>query len=113
MVIEHEDDLTTGPIGFTRDGRTLYWISSIGRDKAALLGHGLAERQAERAGRASQGRHQQRDRQSATRAWSRRSAREHLTLDWIPLDERIADDLEVPARRAAGRDRRRRPHARR
>ena len=37
MVVEHEDDLTTHPIGFTRDAGTLYWISSVGRDKAALL----------------------------------------------------------------------------
>ena len=36
-VVEHEDDLTTYSIGFTRDGNTLYCISSIGRDKAALL----------------------------------------------------------------------------
>ena len=27
MVIEHEDDLTTHPIGFTQDAGTLYWIS--------------------------------------------------------------------------------------
>ena len=37
MVIEHEDDLTTDPIGFTHDAGTLYWISSVGRDKAALV----------------------------------------------------------------------------
>ena len=36
-VVEHEDDLTTYTIGFTRDGKTLYAISSVGRDTAALL----------------------------------------------------------------------------
>ena len=36
-VVEHEDDLTTHPIGFTQDASTLYWISSVGRDKAGLL----------------------------------------------------------------------------
>ena len=37
----------------------------------------------------------------------------HLHLDWIPLDEAHRGRPEVPARRAAGRDRHRRPHARR
>ncbi len=36
-VVEHEDDLTTSVQGFTRDGSTVYLLSSIGRDKAALL----------------------------------------------------------------------------
>ena len=44
LVVEHEDDLTTHPIGFTRDGGTLYSISSIGRDKAALFATDLGER---------------------------------------------------------------------
>jgi dipeptidyl aminopeptidase/acylaminoacyl peptidase len=36
VVVEHEDDLTTHAAGFTRDGATLYWLTSQGRDKAAL-----------------------------------------------------------------------------
>ncbi len=31
-----EDALTTSPAGFTRDGETLYWLDSRGRDTAAL-----------------------------------------------------------------------------
>ncbi|MCM2129647.1 S9 family peptidase [Larsenimonas rhizosphaerae] len=31
-----EDSSNTGPAGFTRDGKTLYWIDSRGRDTAAL-----------------------------------------------------------------------------
>ncbi len=31
------EDSSTGPAGFTRDGKTLYWIDTRGRDKAALV----------------------------------------------------------------------------
>lgn len=34
--VPFEDDQTTGPRGFTRDGQTLYWLDSRGRDTAAL-----------------------------------------------------------------------------
>ncbi|SPJ34156.1 Dipeptidyl aminopeptidase BIII [Kushneria phyllosphaerae] len=34
--ISFEDSANTGPAGFTRDGRTMYWIDSRGRDTAAL-----------------------------------------------------------------------------
>ncbi|MBT8427638.1 MAG: S9 family peptidase, partial [Erythrobacter sp.] len=32
-----DDALTTAPAGFTRDGKTIYWLESEGRDTAALL----------------------------------------------------------------------------
>ena len=32
-----EDSLTTQPVGYTTDGRTLYWIDSRNRDTAALI----------------------------------------------------------------------------
>ncbi|HEY0282034.1 MAG TPA: S9 family peptidase [Rhizomicrobium sp.] len=32
-----EDSQTTGPAGYTADGKTLYWIDSRGRDTAALV----------------------------------------------------------------------------
>jgi dipeptidyl aminopeptidase/acylaminoacyl peptidase len=32
-----EDSQTTGPNGYTADGKTLYWTDSRGRDKAALI----------------------------------------------------------------------------
>ena len=93
MVIEHEDDLTTGPIGFTRDGRTLYWISSIGRDKAALVGMDWPS-----AKQSVLAEHPKADISSVianprTHVVEAVGA-QHLTLDWIPLDERIADDLK-------------------
>lgn len=37
-----EDSLTTQPLGFTVDGRTLYWTDSRGRDTAALMAQTIA-----------------------------------------------------------------------
>ena len=37
-----EDSQTTSPAGFTADGKTLYWIDSRGRDKAALMAQDVA-----------------------------------------------------------------------
>ena len=36
------DSLTTSPAGFTRDGKTLYWTDSRGRDTAALIAMDVA-----------------------------------------------------------------------
>jgi len=37
-----EDSLTTAPLGFTTDGKTLYWADARGRDTAALMAQELA-----------------------------------------------------------------------
>jgi dipeptidyl aminopeptidase/acylaminoacyl peptidase len=37
-----EDAQTTQPVGFTADGRTLYWLDSRGRDTAALVAQDVA-----------------------------------------------------------------------
>lgn len=39
--IGFEDSANTGPVGFTRDGQTLYWIDSRERDTAALVAQDL------------------------------------------------------------------------
>ncbi|WP_315762572.1 S9 family peptidase [Sphingomonas sp. Y38-1Y] len=38
----NEDAFTTGPRGFDRDGKTMYWTDSRGRDKAALVAMDVA-----------------------------------------------------------------------
>ena len=49
MVVEHEDDLTTHPIGFTRDGRHSL-LDLVGRPRqGGAARHGLADRQRSRA----------------------------------------------------------------
>ncbi len=37
MTVANEDFFNTAPVGFNRDGTTLYWVDSRGRDKAALV----------------------------------------------------------------------------
>ncbi len=93
MVVEHEDDLTTRPVGFTQDGARLYWISSVGRDKAALLARDwpsgtdrlLAEHPKADVSRVLT--------HPRTRVVEAVGA-QHLALDWIALDEGIATDLK-------------------
>jgi dipeptidyl aminopeptidase/acylaminoacyl peptidase len=41
-VIPAEDSITTNPLTITADGKTLYWVDSRGRDKAALVAQDLA-----------------------------------------------------------------------
>ena len=36
-IVEAEDEKTTVPLGFTRDGKILYSLSSVGRDTSALI----------------------------------------------------------------------------
>ena len=93
MVVEHEDDLTTHPIGFTQDAGTLYWVSSIGRDKAALLARDWqagTDRLIAEHPKADISRVIANPRTHVVEA----AGAQHLTLDWIPLDERIASDLK-------------------
>ena len=93
MAIEHEDDLTTYPIGFTRDAGTLYWISSVGRDKAALLGKDWqtgTDRLVAEHPKADISRVMTNPLTHVVEA----AGAQHLTLDWIPLDERVASDLK-------------------
>jgi dipeptidyl aminopeptidase/acylaminoacyl peptidase len=92
-VVEHEDDLTTHPIGFTRDGKTLYRLSSIGRDKAALMATDWqtgAERLLAEHPKADIGRVLLHPTTFVAQAASARHAR----VDWIPLEEGIAADLK-------------------
>ena len=40
--VDLDDVQTTAPVGFTSDGRTLYWVDSRGRDTAALIAQDTA-----------------------------------------------------------------------
>lgn len=93
-LVDHEDDLTTSVNGFTRDGKTLYLISSVGRDKAALLAMdwetGTEKVLAEHP-KADISRILSNPETDVVEA----AGAEHLKVDWIPLNERIADDLKL------------------
>jgi dipeptidyl aminopeptidase/acylaminoacyl peptidase len=93
-LVEHEDDLTTSVNGFTRDGKTLYVISSVGRDKAALLAMDWetgAETVLAEHPKADISRILSNPETDVVEA----AGAEHLKVDWIPLNERIADDLKL------------------
>jgi dipeptidyl aminopeptidase/acylaminoacyl peptidase len=93
-VVGHEDDLTTYTIGYTRDASTLYTVSSIGRDKAALFATDVStgkERLLAEHPKADVGRvlaHPDTGVIDAAGAF-------YLHLDWIPLEEAMAADLKV------------------
>ena len=92
-VIEHEDDLTTRVQGFTRDGSTLYLISSVGRDKAALMAVDWqtgAETLLAEHPKADISQVLLNPETEVVEA----AAAEYLQIDWIPLNEQIADDLK-------------------
>ena len=40
--VDYEDASSTSPLGFTQDGKTLYWTDARGRDTAALLAQDMA-----------------------------------------------------------------------
>jgi len=92
-VVEHEDDLTTYSLGFTRDGRTLYGVSSAGRDKAALLAidwaSGTQSVLAEHP-KADIGHVLTHPQTHVIEA----AGVEHVRREWIPLDEAMARDLK-------------------
>lgn len=92
-VVEHEDDLTTSIQGFTRDGSTLYFLSSVGRDKAALLAMDWqtgAEKVLAEHPKADISQILRNPETEVVEA----VAAEHLKVDWIPLNERTAGDLK-------------------
>jgi dipeptidyl aminopeptidase/acylaminoacyl peptidase len=92
-VVEHEDEMTTHPIGFTRDGSTLYRLSSIGRDKSALYAldwRSGSERLLAEHPKADVGRIITHPDTHVVQA----AAARHLYLDWIPLEEGIAAHLK-------------------
>ena len=99
--VEHEDDLTTGDFGFTRDGKTYYRISSIGRDTAALFsvewGTGRERLLAEHA----QANISMLLTHPVTRVIEAAGA-QHLRLQWMPLDSAVAGDLERLSSELAG-----------
>jgi len=93
LIVQHEDDLTTQPLGFTRDAGDFYSISSIGRDKAALFttawASGTSSLLAEHP-KADISRVISHPRTGVIDAVGAK----HLALDWIALSEPMAGDLK-------------------
>ena len=87
-----DDSLSTGPEGFTTDGKTLYWLDSRGRDTAALVAQDIASGKqtviAEDA-RADIGAIMADPTTGVVQAW----AVDYLRNDWTASDPAIGKDL--------------------
>lgn len=88
-----EDSQTTAPLGFTADGKTLYWTDSRGRDTAALVAQDLASGQSRvlaQDARADIGSVLSDPRTGRVQAY----ALNYLKNDYVPLDDAgMAADL--------------------
>jgi len=87
-----EDSQTTFPIGFTTDGKTLYWIDSRGRDKAALMAQDVASGKMTvlaEDDRADIGGALSNPRTGVIEAYSVT----YLTTEWKGIDPKIGQDL--------------------
>lgn len=90
--IGFEDSANTGPVGFTRDGQTLYWIDSRGRDTAALVAQNLKNGETRAIAESPRaditGLMFDRER-GEVQAW----AVDYLRTEWTALDRTIGDEL--------------------
>ena len=87
-----EDSQTTGPLGFSTDGKTLYWLDSRGRDTAALVAQDVASgRQATIAEdpRADIGKTLSDPKTGVVQAWSV----DYLRTEWQSSDPAIGREL--------------------
>jgi dipeptidyl aminopeptidase/acylaminoacyl peptidase len=95
-----EDAQTTSPLGFTADGKTLYWTDSRGRDKAALMAQDVASGRLEVVAedrRADIGNALFDPATGRAQAY----AVNYLTHDYVALDPALESDLNK-LRQAAG-----------
>jgi len=96
-----EDSLSTAPLNFTTDGKTLYWIDSRGRDTAVLLAQDVATGATTIIGedaKADVGNVIIDPRTSRVQAY----AAEHLRNNWTVTDPAIKGDLAFLASQLKG-----------
>jgi len=96
-----EDSQTTSPVGFTSDGRTLYWIDSRGRNTAALVAQDVATGAKRVLGenpRADIGGALANPRTGEVEAY----AVNYLRNEWTPVGPAVAEDLALLRRELKG-----------
>lgn len=100
-IVTLEDAQTTQPIGFTADGKTLYWLDSRGRDTAAVIAQDVATGRktlvAQNA-RADIGDAMANPKTGRLEAY----AVNYLKNDWVPLGGAVKADLEFLRSRLDG-----------
>lgn len=88
-----EDSLTTQPVGFSLDGKTLYWIDSRGRNTAALIAQDVAAGSSQILGESSKAdisNALSNPRTGKIEAY----AVNYLREEWVALDAQIGTDLQ-------------------
>ncbi|HEX8533755.1 MAG TPA: alpha/beta fold hydrolase [Allosphingosinicella sp.] len=96
-----EDAQTTQPVGYTADGKTLYWIDSRGRDTAALLAQDVATGRKTliaQSARADIGAAMAHPRTGRIEAYGEN----YLKNEWIPLGNAVKGDLDFLKSRLKG-----------
>jgi dipeptidyl aminopeptidase/acylaminoacyl peptidase len=100
-VVTLEDAQTTQPVGFTADGKTLYWLDSRGRDTAAVVAQDVATGRktviAQNA-RADIGDAMANPKTGRLEAY----AVDYLKNEWVPLGGAIKADLDFLRSRLKG-----------
>jgi dipeptidyl aminopeptidase/acylaminoacyl peptidase len=100
-VVTLEDAQTTQPVGFTADGKTLYWLDSRGRDTAAVVAQDVATGRktviAQNA-RADIGDAMANPRTGRLEAY----AVDYLKNEWVPLGGAVKADLDFLRSRLKG-----------
>ncbi len=87
-----EDSLTTAPLGFTTDGKTLYWTDSRGRDTAALIAQDVASGKTTVVGQSAKA-------DVDGGLFNPRTGRleaysvDYLTNDYVPVGDAVTADL--------------------
>jgi len=96
-----DDSLTTAPLGFTTDGKTLYWNDSRGRDTAALVAQDVASGKSTVVAQDARA-------DIASGLFDVRSGRlqayevDFLKHEYVPLDKAIGADLDYLKRELKG-----------
>ncbi|MDZ5648282.1 S9 family peptidase [Nitrospirillum sp. BR 11828] len=88
-----EDSLTTNALGYTEDGKTLYWIDSRGRDTAALIAQDAATGATQVVGqnaKADVGEILADPKTGVVQAY----AVDYLRTEWTALDSKIGAELD-------------------
>ncbi len=96
-----EDSLTTSPAGYTRDGSTLYWLDSRGRNTAALFAQDMASGEITliaESDKADIGGTMRNPRTGVVEAYSV----EYLQTEWTAIDPEIKASLEWLDERLTG-----------
>jgi len=92
--IPAEDSITTNPLNISADGKTLFWIDSRGRDKAALVAQDLATGTTRMIGESGRGDISSVMSNPATLV-PEAYAVNYLRKEWTPVSDAVKSDIDA------------------